>query len=291
MSTKSESPTKTRLRPRRLTPRDVRIIRLVAELRIATVRQVTLLEFGEANRSRAQTRLHASRHAGYLDVLPGRAPNEPAVYVVSRRGQRHFDLEVGGSVPVRRASVARLHHDLAINDCRVQIIRAGREPGVDLLRWVTEAELRPITLPHGLVPDAFFQVARRAGETSPKSSYFLEVEVSEKGEAALRQKLTNLGAYYYGGRFERDFATRALRVLIVVKTDHGASGSRLVRRITNLAAQVGVTFVRVTPLSTFLSIPPAELFLRPVWTQPGIDGVVALFPGGEQRGQSQQEAA
>ena len=66
---------------------------------------------------------------------------------------------------------------------------------------------------------------------------------------------------------------------------------RLVRRMINLATQVGVTFVRVAPLDTFLSIPPAELFLRPVWNQPGVDRLVALFPGGEQHGQAQQAAA
>ncbi len=291
MSTKSDFQPQSRLRPLRLTPRDVRVIRLVAELGIATVRQVTLLEFGEANRSRAQTRLHVSRQAGYLDVVPGRAPNEPAVYVVSRRGRRHLDVEVGPSEPVRRTSHARLHHDLAINDCRVQIIRSAREPGIDLLRWATEAELRPITLSHGLLPDAFFQLARRAGEASPKSSYFLEVEISEKSEAALRQKLTNLGAYYYGGRFERDFGTRALRVLVLVKPEPGASINRLVRRITSLATQVGVTFVRVAPLDAFLSLPPAELFVRPIWRQPSIDGLVPLFPGGEQIGNPEQTAA
>lgn len=291
MSTKSEPRTIKRIRPFSLTSRDEEVIRLIANFGMATVKQVTLLEFGERNRSRAQTRLFRCRQAGYLEVLPGRTPNEPAVYVVSRRGLRLLDGAEGIAGGARRTSGGpRLHHDLAVGDCRVQVVRATREPGVDLLRWVTEPDLRPITLAHGIVPDAFFQVARRADGASPKSSYFLEVEVSEKGESALRQKLTNLGAYYYGGRFEQDFGTKALRVLFLVKPEPGASVERLVRRMANLAAQVGVTFVRVAPLNTFLSIPPRELFLRPVWNQPGVDGLVALFPGGE-HGQDQQAAA
>lgn len=291
MLTKSETQTSKRRRPLSLTPRDERVIRLIADFGMATVKQVTLLEFGEGNRSRAQTRVLRCRQAGYLDVLPGRTPNEPAVYTISRRGLRLFDLADSTAGGPRRVSRPRLHHDLAIGDCRVQVVRATREPGVDLVRWVSESDLRPITLAHGLLPDAFFQVARRAPGASPKSSYFLEVEVSEKGETALRQKLTNLGAYYYGGRFEQDFGTKALRVLIVVKPEPGASVERLVRRMINLATQVGVTFVRVAPLDTFLSIPPAELFLRPIWNQPGVDRLVALFPGGEQHGQAQQAAA
>lgn len=291
MSTKNEIQPSKRLRPFSLTPRDERVIRLIANFGMATVKQLTLLEFGDGNRSRAQTRLFRCRQAGYLDILPGRSPNEPAVYVVSRRGLRQLDLANGLAGGVRRISRPRLHHDLAVGDCRVQVVRATREPGVALLRWVSESDLRPITLAHGILPDAFFQLARRAEGASPKSSYFLEVEVSEKGESALRQKLTNLGAYYYGGRFEQDFGTKALRVLFVVKPEPGASAERLVRRMTNLATQVGVTFVRIAPLNTFLSIPPAELFLRPVWNQPGVDGFVALFPGGEQHGQAKQAAA
>ncbi|MFN0146543.1 MAG: replication-relaxation family protein [Dehalococcoidia bacterium] len=282
MSTKSEPIRRRRLRPLRLTARDERVVRLVAELGATTVAQVQLLEFGERNRSRAQTRLGLLRQAGFLETLPGRAPNEPAVYLVSRRGQRALGLDEDAErAPLRRVAYGRLRHDLAVNDCRVHLLRAARKPGVTMVRWLPEDALRKVTLAHGLVPDAFFQVARQAGDLSPQSSFFLEVEVSEKGERALRQKLTNLGAYYYGGRFEQDFGTRALRVLVLVKPEPGASGERLVQRMTGLGKLVGVTFLRVAELNVFLAVPPPELFRRPIWSQPGVDAPVALFPGGE----------
>jgi len=47
-----------------LTQRDERVARLVADLGIATVAQVQLLEFGEGNRSRAQTRLSVLHSRG-----------------------------------------------------------------------------------------------------------------------------------------------------------------------------------------------------------------------------------
>ena len=89
MSTKSNP-----RRPRRihLTERDERVVRLVHELGMATVEHVQLLEFGERNRSRAQTRLGLLRQAGYLETLPGRAPNEPAIWVASRRAIEAFGL-------------------------------------------------------------------------------------------------------------------------------------------------------------------------------------------------------
>ena len=94
MSTKSNA-----RRPRRiqLTARDERVVRIVHELAMATVEQVQLLEFGEKNRSRAQTRLGVLRKAGYLETLAGRAPNEPAVWVVSPRGVKVFGLAPLGS--------------------------------------------------------------------------------------------------------------------------------------------------------------------------------------------------
>ena len=137
------------------------------------------------------------------------------------------------------------------------------------------------TIRHGVLPDALFQVERNDGESRPKSTFALECEVSEKGERALKQKYANFGAYYYGGRFEQDFGTKALRVLVVVRPSAGASGERLVRRMTNLAKLGGVTFVRVAELEALLQLPPAKVFLRPVWSQPGVDGLVSLFPGGD----------
>jgi hypothetical protein len=206
MSTKSNA-----RRPRRiqLTARDERVVRIVHELAMATVEQVQLLEFGEKNRSRAQTRLGVLRQAGYLETLAGRAPNAPAVWVVSRRGVKAFGLEETDA-SVERVKYGRLSHDRAVTDCRVRIMLACREPGLELLAWRREEELRATTIRHGVLPDALFQVGRQDGDRAPKSTFALECEVSEKGERALKQKYANFGAYYYGGKFEQDFGTRAL---------------------------------------------------------------------------------
>lgn len=286
MSTKSNA-----RRPRRiqLTARDERVVRIVHELAMATVEQVQLLEFGEKNRSRAQTRLGVLRQAGYLETLAGRAPNAPAVWVVSRRGVKAFGLEETDA-SVERVKYGRLSHDLAVTDCRVRIMLACRAPGLELLTWRREEELRATTIRHGVLPDALFQVGRQDAGRAPKSTFALECEVSEKGERALKQKYANFGAYYYGGKFEHDFGTKALRVLVLVRPEPGASGERFVRRMTTMATSVGVTFVRVVELATFLKLSPAELFFRPVWSQPGVDGPVPLFPAGGDTHAQQQVA-
>lgn len=280
-STKSDAVRPRRPRPVTLTARDERVARLVADLGIATVNQVQLLEFGAGNRSLAQTRLGVLRRAGILDVLPGRIPNEPAVYVITHKGRQLLGL---GTSPeglrARRIHYGRLRHDLAVNDCRVQVLRAACEPGVRLLRWLDEEALRPLTLQHGLVPDGWFQVERVVEGEAKRSAYFLEAEVSEKGEKALRQKLTSTGAFLFSGKYAEIFETKALRVLILIRPGPGTSAPRLVERMTGLARLVGVHFVRVAELETFLALAPAEVFTAPIWRQPGIVEPVALFQKG-----------
>ncbi len=293
MSSTKNSGVRSRVRRHlTLTERDGRVVRLVGLLGMATVEQVKLLEFGEGNRSRAQTRLGVLRQVGLLDVLPGRLPNEPAIYVLSAKG-RDLLAPIGGAADLRmrRVHYGRLRHDLAITDVRVRIMRTTTlRPGLRLVRWLDEEALRPITLPHGLLPDAWFQVERDAVGHSPRSAYFLEVEVSEKSERALKSKLIAMGAYLIGGKYAATFGTRSCRVLILIRPGPGGSAERLVRRTTELAHVAGVPYLRVAELNVFLGLRPDELFTAPIWSQPGVDKPVALFAGGDSDDQPEQHA-
>ena len=114
-------------------------------------------------------------------------PNEPAIWVASRRAVEAFGLGDGEEgAPVRRIKYGRLNHDLAVNDCRVHVMRASREPGIELLSWRSEVELRATTIRHGVLPDALFQVARDDASRSPKATFALECEVSEKDSPLVR---------------------------------------------------------------------------------------------------------
>lgn len=279
---KSESDA-TRLRRFRPTERDIEMVRYTWEAGLATREQLQQLFFSEKNRSRAQTRLGLLRGHGYLEQLPGRWPNEPAVFVVSGRAARGLRLVQSLDDAKRRpwpVSSARLRHSVAIADCRVRFTLACRQPGHDMVRWLAEEELRPITAALGIVPDAYLQVERTTPQGPRRSGMFLECEISEKSEKALRQKLLNLGMYYYSGEFERAFSSKALRVLVLVKPEAGTSGRRLVSRITRLGAALGVTLLRIAELETFLQLKPEETFYEPIWSQPGVDGLVALFGRG-----------
>jgi len=272
----------------RLTARDEEIVEYVASEGLATREQVQKLFFSPANRSRAQTRLGVLRAAGLLDVLPGRFPNEPAVYVLSGRTRRLFGPDDRAPRPV---ATGRLQHTLAIADCRVQFMLACRQPGLELLRWLGEDQLRGLTATSGVLPDAFAQVERQTPDGPRKSSFLIEVERTEKSERHLRDKLYGLGTYVYGGGAERDLGSRALRVLVLVRPLPGGSAVRLVSRVAALARMLGVTLVRVASLEEFLALPPGEALTKAVWTQPGVAEPVGLIPsGGVGRAEDRQAA-
>lgn len=292
MSMKSEQPVR-RLRLRRFRPtdRDLDLVRYTWEAGLATREHLQRLYFSDANRSRAQTRIKLLRDAGYLEQLPGRLPNEPAVYVVSRRAVQLLGLGSTADGPrMGQVSYARLEHSLAIADCRVQALLASRGTGLQVLRWLNEEELRPVTTTSGVLPDAYFQLEREVDGEPRKSGFFLEVERTEKSERALRQKLYGLGTYYYGGGYERDFATRALRILVLVHPEPGASGERLVRKVAGLGRIMGITLLRVAELEAFRATPPADLFFRAIWHQPGSAEPTSLFEKGESADDHQQAA-
>lgn len=272
---------KTNVRSRRFYPtsRDLDLVRYTWDAGLATREQLQLLFFSQRNRSRAQTRIGLLAAHGYLHRLPGRFPNEPAVYTVTKRGELVLGLIVSAT-PHRSISMGRLAHTIAIGDCRVRITLACRETGVHLVRWLAEDELRPITVGSGILPDAAFQIERETDNGPRHSGFFLEVERTEKGERALRDKLLALGSYYYGGGYERDFRSKALRVLVLVQPEPGLRGDRLVRKVVEMAARLGVTLVRVAELERFLSMDPGELLTAPFWRQPGVDKLVGLLPAG-----------
>jgi hypothetical protein len=148
---------------------------------------------------------------------------------------------------------------------------------MNLAGWQDEDELMPLTLRHGVLPDAYFQIVRTAEEGERTSSFFLEVERSGKSERYWREKLRRLGKFYYGGEFERAFASRALRVLVLVSDDYGADPARAIKNLDRLAEETRVTFLRFASLKTFLEFGSPEVLTRSIWTRPGDRSLNSLY--------------
>lgn len=154
--------------------------------------------------------------------------------------------------------------------------RACRDAEMRATGWLDEDELMARTLRHGVLPDAFFQIVRRSEEGERTSSFFLEVERSGKSQRYWREKLRRLGAFYYDGGFEREFGSRALRVLVLVSDDYGVDPTRAITKLSHLAGETRVTFVRLAPLRAMLD-GGHDVLTRPIWTRPGDQILSSLY--------------
>lgn len=265
----------------RLTERDREIVRWVQLVGVTTREQVQKLFFGHSGRSRCQERLTLLVRNKFLDRLAERNVNAPAVYCLSRRslnGLRLLRCD-GQTIGTKhqRTSPARLQHTLDIVSCRVQLIRGCADAGMSLLRWLDEEELMPMTVRAGIIPDAYFQVVRRTSGGEKRSAFFLEVERSGKSERALKEKLRRYGEFYYGGRFEQAFGTRALRVLFLVGENFGIRPGQQIQRLAELAQDLGVTFFRFAPLRSFIEASAPDVLLGSIWVRPGASQLCSLF--------------
>jgi len=266
-----------------LTERDKKIVAWVNTTGVTTRQQVQTLLFDPGSRSRCQRRLTLLFRNRYLDRLARRGAAVPDVYCLSRRSMNGIRLLRASGVDVSRLrppSSARLQHVLDIVSCRVQITRGCADAGMQLLNWLGERDLVDLIATEGILPDAYFRVARNdTSGNEKKSSFFLEVERSGKSDRAIREKFRRLGSFYYDGRFLDRFDGKSLRVLFLVAADYGIEPGRRIERLVELAGAVRVTFLRFATLNEFLDASAQEALTTPIWRQPGVPHAVSIVPG------------
>jgi hypothetical protein len=264
-----------------ITRRDDEIVHWVRSVGVATREQVQKVFFGPAARSRCQHRLTLLFRERYLDRYPDRTRNRPDVYFISRRSVNGVRLlranGVTDPIPKKRVSSLRLQHTLDLVSCRAQVTRACRESGATLETWLSADELFKEMAPTGLLPDTFFRLCRGAAGSEKRSSFFLEVERSDKTERTLSEKFRRYGDFFYHGAFERKFRARALRVLVLIGSDYGITPEHRVAKLAALAERERVTFLHFAALPAFLALPPSDVLLEPIWRRPSSQELVPLF--------------
>lgn len=265
----------------RLTERDERILELVWRTRALRDDQIQVALFSPGARSRCQLRLTLLVRNRYLDRLPRRLVNEPAVYVLSRRsvvGNRLL-RQCFGDAEFRRhmTRIGSLGHLLGVNDVRILVQRACQELGWVLQRWESADELRPVLARSRLIPDAYFQIQRTVDEEARTSAFFLELERASKSSRVVESKLSRYGDLYYSGRYRELFGTRALRVLFVFADGADGPGSHRIQRGLEAARKSGVTIARFAGLRELKELSPTGCVVRSVWRAPAQAEPVALF--------------
>lgn len=261
-------------------PRDYQIVDLLFQARALTQTQIQTVLFSLSDSTSCARRLRILLAEHWIDRLPRRSPNEPFIYLLSRRAAVGAQLmrQVYG-VEAYRAKMARigsLDHLLGINEVRVRILRATQELGWHLNVWMESCELAPL-LDGQLVPDAYFRLQRQVDGQLRTSGFFLEVERSTKSEAVLESKLTRYAELSRSGRYQETFGTRAMRVLVVFTSDYRVMPWTRIKSARRLADQLGVTMAFFTALDEIASRSPQAMLTMPLWAQGGRLEPTSLF--------------
>ena len=264
-----------------LTERDVAIVRWVYEARLATREQIRQMFFTRGGRSLCQDRLTALYRRRYLDRLPNRPVNEPAVYYLSRRARRGLELlrasRSTSAIQPFRVATARVRHILDITSVRTVFTQAAREAGAQFRFWLNEEQLVERTGGFGIIPDSYLQFSRATTEGLKRAAFFIEVERSAKSRASLEERFRRYADFYYGGAYERLFGTRALRLLFIVGSDYNLNPIRHIALCIQLCERVGLTLARFVPQERFLAVASPALLQAAIWRQPSVPGLVSLF--------------
>lgn len=264
-----------------LTDRDRQIVDLVFRYRAVRDDHVQVALFSPGAASRCQFRLTQLVRNGYLDRLPRRNVNEPAVYLLSRRslaGNRLIREQVGEEAFRRQLTrLGSLGHLLAVNDFRVRVERACRNLGWSLRLWQAPEDLAPRLKSASLIPDGYFQVQREVAGQPRTAAFFLELERAGKSSRVLRSKLQRYGDLYYSGRYQEIFGTRALRVLFVFAADRGPNAVQRVEQGSEEAARRGVTIARFAVLSDLTQAASTACLIEPLWRGAVGSSLTALF--------------
>jgi hypothetical protein len=191
---------------RRLSDRDVRVLGTLAEVRLASARQIEALIFTEGSRlTRARrarqtmARLHELGLVARLDRRIGgvRAGSSGFIYRLAPPGRRLMGLPTSGW---REPTPAFQDHSLAVVDCHVELAQAAqRGVAEDLVVQHEPHCWRIFAGPHGqrlvIKPDLYVQYAQGQYE----HPWFVEIDQASEHRPTLATKCQQYLAYFLSG--------------------------------------------------------------------------------------------
>ncbi len=268
--------------PMRLMPRDLEVLKAMAEYRILRQDQLQRLFF--SSRSTAQYRLSHLYQHGFLarHFLPVQGGWSPTLYTIDTRGREVLRVEYDIDTPAKKAGVHDLKHEflehtLALNDVRIAFTLACRSLGFGLIHWLDESALKvnydrvAIRFPNGkratvsLIPDSYCVIQTPQGT----ARFFIELDRGTMTTQRFATKILAYLAYVESGQYQQRYKSRSLRVLTITLSQ---------KRLMNLKQATDA--VRGTHLFWFgvLSDIMAQMpFHTPLWRVAGLEGIHPLI--------------
>ena len=266
----------------RITDNDLRIVRLVYDLRLLSQSQLErLLGRSASTVQRLLRRLYDHRYLERVFLPVAHFGSSPALYILDQQGVellRRQGTEDFSTQPSRSLSPMFLEHTLAINDFRIAATQAVEQCGWHITTWLTEGEIKAdydrVRIPSqrgtvALVPDGYFSICVPGRGTT---HFFLELDRGTMTLQRFRDKVAAYVTYYKTGAYSKRYGAQGFRVLTVVA---GASD----RRVNNLAdasSQVGGIGRRFWFVQSD-RVTQGSVLSNPIWRIAGIAEPQALF--------------
>lgn len=282
------SEAKDKPKPIRLTDRDRRLFRSLADYGVLSTEQVFRLHFSSIHRTRKRLRLlwrHRFIKRNVRLVRMGEGSSQ-YLYTLTARGRRipgHGASAVALPNQDRRFSTSE--HTLRINDFRVAISLACRNgTGLVLKDWrqghqirfnptVTTGNLRTVV---PIIPDSFFTIQYGGRDFG----YFLEIDRGTADLGRIRKKLLAYLNLWHSGLVSAKIGIRSFRLLYITSSEQRLAN--LLKTMQDLAKSTRRIGICCVTVFSRYSLANSKALLEPIWQTIDHSGYVVRtspFPG------------
>jgi hypothetical protein len=264
--------------PLQLQPRDIALLRDVADFRFLNTGQILALHpGGQRNLLR---RLAALYQHGYLDrpesQTSARLPTSHMVYTLGRKGaatpSQNAEEREGIYRRLRETerTLPLISHALMISQFRVCLILAAAQAGAKIIRWAQGEELkRMLRQVHGenpsLVPDALFTLLHASDEIN----YFLEADRGTMATDRFVKKLKIYWSWRSDERLKKELRLSRFRVLTIAPSERRSDSLRNAGKGGDPRGDGSLMFLFTSETKYSLSEP--KKILDPIWKSPKDD--------------------
>ena len=270
--------------PLRLQPRDIELLKSIAEHRFLNTSQILALHKGSSRN--LLERLSRMYHAGYLErprvQRRVRLASSHLVYCLGRQGVE----VVATSVEEREAMLRRLRenertlpllaHSLMISHFRVCLeLAVSKSDNVKIVRWVQGYDLKSLLSKRGvhapLVPDAFFVLE------TPTHRYplFLEADRATMSIERYVAKLRLYWQHHMGRSFKDTLGISYFRVLTITPSEGRTENLCKASRDADDRRAGSAMYLFLS--QTQYDVSNADVLLQEVWRSAKGDGLKAII--------------
>lgn len=261
--------------PLRLQPRDIALLRDVADFRFLNSEQVLALHSG--SRRNLMARLNLLFQHSYLDrpesQTSARLTSAHFVYSLGRKGAELLskDAEEREGIFRRVKEVERtlplMAHALMLSQFRVCVTLAAKQNGVKITRFTQGYDLKEILRSvHGenpsLVPDAFFTIEDKGDVIN----FFVEADRGTMTTERFVNKLKTYWSWRGDDRLKEKLRLSRFRVLTLTPSEGRSESLRNAGKSGDPRGEGSLMFLFAPATAYNLSKP--DMVLKPIWKSP-----------------------